>query len=62
LLSGSKQKEDRVDLRDVIKMTIFKLTEAHDSADLFEGDSISIGDFDEFLLLRSLLVLLCLIK
>lgn len=36
-----------VNLRDVIKMIIFKLSEANDSAGLFDADPISYGEFDE---------------
>jgi alpha-N-acetylglucosamine transferase len=46
LLTGKKQKRDKLDLQDVLKVIIFRLTE-HDSAGLFDADPISIGNFDE---------------
>lgn len=50
VLSGGKERVDRADLRDVAKMTIFKLSEANDSAGLFYADPISYGEFDEEML------------
>lgn len=47
VLSGENQKSDRVDLRDVVKMMVFKLSEANDSAGLCDADPTSIGKFDE---------------
>lgn len=47
VLSGENQKSDRVDLRDVVKMMVFKLSEANDSAGLCDADPTSIGEFDE---------------
>lgn len=47
ILSGIKQKSDRVDLREVVEMAVFKLSEAHDSTGLFDTDPVLFGNFNE---------------